>query len=1665
MGLIAYHLNTIRKKFDTKGSKSLTAQEMAVMTRQNSREQEDDDRETGNEEDDTLSLEDDTAASKRASGFGFFSWVGGLFSDDIAFWFHGTQIKGKDQHQVRGGPVPLFKGAVLDLTPASMEGSISREEQKVYPWHKGGTPAKLVISPVGSGFITEHPVQNFMMKAPKNGEVDTFEAEISVPVSYNLGNGDKLEAQGARLDKEQLVLENPKLESGGELENAAINESGITLVQKAQESQNPEESKESLQEAVESGEVTVVTDSSNAETAQETPAAKRENEQADDSENEEENEDENDEENDEEERAYIDLANQEINIAGEDQSLAVNAKTGDVSASKGDVEFSANLIHKTFKFSWGKGWSSDDEEEESDEEGEEENSSSDKTLYETAKEAVAQYYSDTVSNSKDALEKLGFAKDALIVFFRTGELPENKYDDEEKEEKSGAFGLDAEWPILPGLSFVASLEPEWSFGFHFDFELAESDEAPKIVVEMEEGRVKTITAPDIKRMLSLTAEATGKIGATLRLALQAGVGYLFYLQGGLFAKGEAKGILADGSEDAFGKGRIELPITMEGANRKIKTGDASMELDVGVGLFGSVGGDIKAASEIFDWEKELWSITFKEWNPANFQGAVFLKQDKSKGGLLNPRSWEKEKSEFSMDLFKKHIEKQKKYGLVMTDAKPINTKIEESRALKDRLVEIHNRLTELEAKMSTGGAAGGQFAAQNSEAYDALVKELEQINKHLGNLMLVGNNKLTEMTKVMLEYQQDKHYQKNTQNAQAGKSKHEERLQKMQEWGGQFGEGQEEARSNSAYTYYENAFNAKGASRQKKEAHLETAKNSVATKEALLSYEEERVRQLGKKHTDRLAALTEMLDGMSEEQKNSPNPEFLEKYKSLGGTAFLETVQQYAGKERLIAYEQERLAKYNQKHKERAAKLENQLGESGLNISVADRKKPNRAFAEYYYKEMKGKRFFSEDQIIYNHQNGAEIVNYEQERLKDRAGKNMEHIEKLEQFKVRYDNADATEEEKEAVMKEAQKYYETTGAGRLGHFGQGDAAKAAAASKQDILDYEIRRMTEYQAGGGKKQKSYAAEKEALARLSGVSATDTGSGDSLIADLGKSKVKQVWDSYKEWLKGQEDETVKELIPLPMILEYESGKKAEIQEQLSKKKKTNAQIEADKDYKKHQERYQMLENKRLELKDEQNQETIEKETKKVKEAYFSTASEFFKKVKSGDRKDSRLLKAVLERKMEGYGGVHADRLTRLREFMGLASDSSDAGQSSKSDAQVWEYYKSMGAGDAFAEDFAKRRNGSFSIDDMLRYEQHAARENSRTNALKAAAGRKARAKIADYTTKEGGAEVEEKEKKAKEGGHYERYTALKAKLESGASDQEMISFYLEIGGGKGYVKSLMKGDHFLDVVTPEEILGYEQTRNGKQGERHAKRLEMLAGLDDAMSDEDVYKKYQESVLEDHGAKEFASKVGMTQHLGFDGTVLAEEVVTPQMIFDYEKQRLTQLTQKHTLRIERLSSEDVTAENALSVYQAEGGGEGFFGANKEQIKEKTSEIGSSHDYQDILDYEQARIAYYQNIMDEINEPLKRIEDAQNQLQEQMDVMKAEQMKLQKYLSASASTEVFSSRSAFETFTEETTGSQVQSNVDNGEAQVDALVKTAEDAQQEAEQIRERMKLSEEL
>lgn len=994
MGAIAYHLNKIMGKQNQKGTKSLTAQEMAVMSRRREAE-------SGNGLDDTLTLEDDTTASKRASGFGFFSWVGGLFSENIAFSFHGTQIKGKDKHQVRGGPVLLFKGAVLDLTPASMEGSISGDRQEVRPWSKGGTPAKLVVSPAKSGFMKEHKVDDFVMRAPKNGEVDEFNAVIREPVSYDLEDGKRLEAKGAVLDQRQVVLEDPSVNGGAEIENAMINEAGLTYTEKAQAPARPEEtgsdgetpSADTHQEAG---------DTPSADTHQETgntPSADTQQEAEDTP-----SADGSEGGDGPRGGTWVGIGGngiEEIHYEGGDNAFHASLTKGTVSGKTENTEGSVDLVKKTFKFTVGKGWSSEDEEEQEEESGKGDENK-------TVTEALSEYY-------KKGSETAEFIKDALLMFFETGELPENKLEGE--KEKEGGEGtnlkLEGEVMLWPGISFVASLEPRWSFGMQFGVELSESPDLKDIEVEMENGRVTKVIGPDIKRDFRMTATASGEIGVTLRLALRAGVGYIFYMEGGLFADGSVTGKVGD---KVFGQGILVLPVTLENASGAIKTGDASLSLKAGIDVLGKVGGDIKAASEIFDWENTLYSCTFAEWNPASFEGAVNLKHDKSRGGFFNPFSWEKESSEFTIEAFGEHIANQKRYGLTMTDPTKVNMAIDSSKNLKDKLVEIHTRLTAIEER-AAAGSGGGQFAAQDSEAYKNLTKELELVSAQLKDLLGVGYMALARIERATKIYKEDAAYQSNSAKVAAGIGKHEDRMKKMEEWGRQFEGGREKERGAGAYAAYKQQNpEGKGAQRETDRLRENTARRSLASKDALLAYEKKRIAETGNKHGERIRILKEDFDKMGAEEKTAPNQQFLKKYMAMGAEGFLGTVSKHAGIDRLIRYEKRRLAHYSKKHKSRVEELAVMLRA----IPEDQRNKPNRAFVEYYYKDLNGKEFFDKEKLIYNHPDGRDIVDYEEKRLRELA--DMKNVDKLTEFKRDYDAAADNKKEQDRIPQRAGEF-------------------------------------------------------------------------------------------------------------------------------------------------------------------------------------------------------------------------------------------------------------------------------------------------------------------------------------------------------------------------------------------------------------------------------------------------------------------------------------------------------------------------------------------------------------------------------------------------------------------------------------------------------------------
>lgn len=1657
-GQKTYSLQALMNQRDQKGRKSLTAQQMAVMTREYGESALMDHKAEDSGEE--LSFDDNTGSSRRAKWFGFFSWVGGLFSEDIHFHFNGTQIKGKDKHQVRGGPVPLFNGVVLDLTPASMTGVTDGKDQLVYPRQPGGTPAKLVVSiaKLDHRFIRECDIKTFEIGAPVNENVNRFRAEIEESIDYPLGNNVWLQADGATLDRDSMKLEKPRIVRDRDeitYETAEIGGEGLRLT------------------GGKTG-----TDKSGEEPEKETEDSEKGSE-----------------EGDEEGRSFVDVKKAAFSYSGEDNSANLDLHTGDAGFSKGDLEVTGNIFKGTVNIGFGKGISSEDEggeEDQADQEAEKEKS---------VKEAIKEYCSNLLKEGADVAEKIGFAGSALLTFLQTGKLPENKYEEEGKDkDETEETGLTAVYPLIPFLNFKASLIPFWKFGYHIGFQLTEG-EAPAFEVRETNGRI-SVSCPDVKRKIILTGSLNGKIGAKLKLALAAGLGYLFDIDAGLFAEGGVKGILEGGEEDIFGSVRREIPITVGDSGIRIDGQDPNLLIiQGGLGLFGSVGGFVAAESTIFGWSDELWNCTFGKWEPAQLKGTVQLR--KKKGVFGEGKSWECEKTDFRFQAFKTKIDKSTNFG-IKTAHESAREKIliEEGGVTQEKIEKLHANLQEIEDRISKPG--GGQFGSADSEAYRTLKEQLGRIRAHLSLLHFKGQVCYDQMNEEIERHRNDKTYQESLKQVTDKIARHETRKKGMETWGEKFGEGEKKG----AFDYYQKTFDAKRAVKKQDQARTAAAKSRVATKENLIAYETTRIRKLGKKYDEHIRDLKgriNRLEGMPEDKKQEMSRKLVDEYRKKEGGELLRFAPRYAGKDRIIRYEQQRQSTYRSRHLTRFQDLKNKAKEYG--ISDENKKQPNRKFAAYYYEELKARRFFRKEELLNNHQSGEELLNYEEERLKAKAKRYKERIDLLGTYKGNYDAAQ-DQEDRDAITGKAREEYSNE-KGELGRVRKLNINVAKAASKEEILAYEDGKAKN---GSKKMPGNYKLVKKVLEAIHK-------GGDADPQELIHAEAICLKWMGKKLSDEEEDKNVsllQEIIPLESLQKYENEimdirffkkrktvapmKKKELQgelekrlEELRKEKESNPDLKApeynfekmsrddlitevtrlrlekgeDKEYNSHYRRHDYLARLGEKIKD---LDDVDKESELLqsKQEYFKKylmdedgkLNEEGKSVLKWVSKGSRLMtpelrEIMMERMMEGFEEVHKERCEKLREFMGL-EEHDGAEKSSKTDAQVWDYYRSIGGGHGFADDYVRKKKGKYSIDEMLRYEEYEARAHSGKNGIKTLIEkRKIKAK-GDFLSKDGSEEqLKEFERLKAEGSHYERYLELKKAVDSGKTDREIVEIYRKLGGGDGYAEALTGGDMLiLDVVTPQEILDYEAKWSGKKGAVHGERLEKMKGFDKELSDEKFYDEYRKMVLEESEYKQAADKITKgAVSIDFDRDVKVEDVLTPELILRYEERCRAEVTGKHQARLDRLQQKDVTDEDAWKIYSdEEGGGKGFFKEKASQLSLERSILGEKADYQSIIAYEDSRIQYYREAEREITGSLRKITEAQEKLGTQIRQAEEDMKHMETILNTYEKKPPYESGSTLRDFKEKTTGPEVGKKV----AEAGKIDQISEEQKENLDQIR---------
>lgn len=1564
-----YNLSDIKHNSNRGGRKSLSAQEMAVLTRELGYDEAFNGEELGEErQDKVVELDDNTTASRAADkeNVGFFGWIGRLFSSSVDIDFNGTHITGKIGYQVRGGAVPLFDGVVLDLTPAGMTAEKEgNDRQKIVPSGRIVGDAKLILSPRNNNFITENTIDHFEISAPKKGEVDNFNAQINHTVSYDIGEDKRLQAESANVDREQVRLTNPIIENDGqqqELESAYINNEGLTIQERSQ----PEVQVDNHQEI---------------------PQPEEESQEGN---------------------------NEEINI------------------TSGDATVAANIQEKTFNITWGKFWSSDDEDEEETEGMDDEEKKS-------LKEQLNGFY----KSIDEQFQKLKFGEEAIKTFIKTGELPENKFDTkEEKDKDNNPLEFSAEFPVLPGLSFKIVLGASYNFGFKMGLRMDKKDMPDKFEVTMKNKKPE-IEYPSIERIIALGADLCGKFTTRLDLLLVAGFGFVAGLEGGLYAQGDLGGSAnsksGTGAEDVLVSGDVNIPVSIKNDGTiNVDYNNLSLEFSGGIGLEGSVGGEIKFTSELFDFEKELYSCEFAKWQIAEF-GIESTYKRNSEAPFFSTAGWKKEDSSSVFSLFGKQVMATDKYGLDMTAKDSIAL---EQKDAEDTL----KKMQDLNEKIKAIKENAGVMSVDNKDN-NQFIKELEKLSVSLKLLIESGNNRINEIDKEIKDYMDASGYKKSKEKADKGIVKHKDRISEMEKWK----EGKGENIDESAYYYYAGLYGGKGAQKQKEIEDLLEAKKAVAKKTAIIEYERGRKKEVTKKHTKRIEALKTLIDNISEEDRAKPNAYFLTAYKNMGASELIKEAYKYTSVDKMMEYEQGRIDFYAQKHKTRAELL-NQKAEE---LKISDKlDKPQKAFLEYYEKELNGKSFFCHGILMESHGDVDDLLNYEKNKLEKTDKKRMENITMLKSmlnsqqtYLNNSQNAESKKTKKD-LLKNAdeiekatrKQYIENNGLKAIGSsIFERKSSRVKAATKQAIMDYEVDRYYE----SNKEKTTVENVEEQLRKLN--ESVDEKNYKAVRDMYNKNeKNKTMFDG---WLKKRSNEDIIEMANLDDISMIEDRL---AQEGYSFGKPTKESIY-------HRKNFNDIENKYAEILSNNGSSDAVKEHEKeevrrefLKKLEVDKKTEAFCKEfrKSGfDVVTPERLKACFEEMIEKSGKKHKSRIEALCDFMNLQNielpeerDKNfkiDTSKSNKTDIEVNDYYHSeaVGGGYGFDSYYSKLKGKEgFSIQEMLNYEEKMMMEESEQSIL-VLKKKEWEMKINGIikgddkkTTENNIAELKESATM----GHYGRYVAIDNMKKLKKLPQEIFAKYRSMGGGDGYEDDLYKRRY--EVIAPKELIDHESTWKGKDAQKHIKRLEKLNEWKENKN-ENVASDYHKMVLEDGTlVDKIISKI--KNKTGFEKSLNPETVLTPQVIMEYEIERENELAQKHENRINEL--ENANEEDILQKYYDLGGGKRFFRTNSEAVKEQQVKNNENiWGYEQIIKYEEERKKHYEELLANINKPLvdieevkKGIETQKNQLEEYQNMIDSDKM-----------AEAFKNRGKFNEFTKATVG-------ENAQGVTESIINTQEDA-----------------
>jgi hypothetical protein len=126
--------------------------------------------------------------------------------------------------------------------------------------------------------------------------------------------------------------------------------------------------------------------------------------------------------------------------------------------------------------------------------------------------------------------------------------------------------------------------------------------------------------------------------------------------------------------------------------------------------------------------------------------------------------------------------------------------------------------------------------------------------------------------------------------------------------------------------------------------------------------------------------------------------------------------------------------------------------------------------------------------------------------------------------------------------------------------------------------------------------------------------------------------------------------------------------------------------------------------------------------------------------------------------------------------------------------------------------------------------------------------------------------------------------------------------------------------------------------------------------------------------------------------------ENYLTPELIMEYERDRIAEKARKHDERITQIQNPELSDDKVFEKYRELGGGDRFLKWNDHKVRAQNKKLNEvKMTYDEIISHENNRVDFYKDMLKQANEPVETVNTLKAELSGQIEVLKEYQKKLE--------------------------------------------------------------------